>query len=93
MLHHGIHWPFMPKPRHTRKRGGRDRLYDFGVHFLLGAILGSVLGLGLWAFRLCQADSPRGGLQCIVYGAGAAGLVAGIARDEFWTRRRSRRTR
>lgn len=83
----------MPKPRITRKRSRRDRLYDFAVHFFLGAVLGSVLGLGLWAFRFCQSESPRGGIQCILSGAGAAGLVAGIARDEFWTRRRKPRSR
>jgi hypothetical protein len=93
MSHRGINWPFMPKPRITRKRDIRDRLFDFGIHFFYGAVLGSVLGLGIWAFRFCQSDSPRGGLLCIAYGAIVAGLVAGIARDEFWTRSRTHRTR
>lgn len=93
MPHRGVNWPFMPKPRITRKRDGRDRLAAFGIHYFFGAILGSVLGLGLWAFRFCQSDSPQGGLLCIVYGALLAGLAAGIARDEFWTRSRKPKTR
>ena len=93
MPNRGVHWPFMPKPRITRKRSWRDRLKDFGVHFFFGAILGSALGLGVWTFRFCQSDSPQGGLLCIAYGAIIAGLVAGIVRDEFWTRSRQPKTR
>ena len=88
MSHRGINWPFMPKPRITRKRDWHGRLCDFGVHFFFGAVLGSVIGLGAWAFRFCQADSDAGGLLCIAYGAALGGLLAGVARDELWSRSR-----
>jgi len=76
----------MPKPIKTKKRGGTDRLFAFAVHFFFGAILGSVFGLGFWAFHFSGSESARTGLLCIGGGALLCGLVAGIAKDEFWTR-------
>ena len=87
MPNRGILWPFMPKPRLTKKRGWRDRLRAFGIHFFFGAILGSVLGLAGWIFYFSGTDSARIGLRCLAGGAGLGGLVAGIARDEFWSGR------
>ncbi len=93
MNRHTSNWPLLPKPMKTRKRNGWDRIKDFGVHFFYGAVLGSVFGLGAWIFHLCHSEKPSGGLVCIAVGMGLSGLVAGIVRDEFWTRRRKPRSR
>lgn len=85
-------WPHMPKPIRTEKRTGRDRLAAFGVHFFFGAILGSVLGLGCWAYRFSDGKSGAAGLLCLAGGALLCGLVAGIARDECWSHLRKKQT-
>lgn len=83
----------MPKPMLTKKKIWLDRISAFGVHFFFGAVLGSAFGLGFWIFRFAEVESTALGLRCLAGGALAGGLLAGIARDEFWTRNRKRRTR
>ena len=61
-----------------------DRVFAFAVHFFFGAILGAVFGLGYWAYY-ADTDSAKAGIICIVGGALLAGIIAGIAKDDFWT--------
>ena len=88
MPHFVKNWPHMPKPIRTKKPDWTDRVSAFGVHFFFGAILGSVLGLGFWAFHFAETQTAAAGLRCIGGGALLCGTGAGIARDEFWTRQR-----
>lgn len=92
MSRHASNWPFMPKPNRESPPSWTDRLFAFGVNFYLGAILGALVGLGVWAFHFCRSDTPGTGLQCIAGGALLAGLVVGIARDKSG-RPRSKRHR
>ena len=85
MPHFVKNWPHMPKPIRTKKPDWRDRVAAFGVHFFFGAILGSAFGLALWAFLRAENMTAAGGVLCIGAGALLGGLVAGIAKDEFWT--------
>ena len=85
MPHFVKNWPHMPKPIRTKKPDWKDRVSAFGVHFFFGAILGSALGLGFWAYHFAEEKTATIGLLCIGGGALLAGIAAGIARDEFWT--------
>lgn len=57
----------------------------FIIHFVFGAALGTVIGLGLWAqLGGRNSTSSTVGVLCIGGGALACGLVAGFFEDRFW---------
>ncbi len=55
----------------------------FFVHFVFGAVLGGLLGTGIWAWAL-DGQSAIAGLLCIGGGALFLGLSAGFLGDRFW---------
>lgn len=66
-------------------KDGKIDWFAFWVHFFFGALLGGVVGLGVWSrpwFGLFSSGTA--GLICIGGGASLGGLIAGCARDEFW---------
>ena len=59
--------------------------WKFFTHFACGAVLGGVLGMGVWSRpELELFNSMKAGVVCISLGALLVGLAAGIADDEFW---------
>ena len=57
----------------------------FWVHFVFGAVLGAVIGLGIWSRPAVGLyDSGRAGLFCIGGGAMIGGLLAGFGGEDFW---------
>jgi hypothetical protein len=64
---------------------GKRDWFKFAVHFVCGAILGAVIGLGVWSRpQLNLGNSSLAGALCIGGGALIVGLAAAIATDEFW---------
>ena len=86
MPHFAQNWPSMPKPIRPPKRSWKNRLAAFGVHFLCGALLGATCGVGVWALLFSDLKTATVGGACLGGGALLGGIVAGIARAEFWDR-------
>lgn len=85
MPHYASNWPRLPKPVKPRQPKWTHRLGSFAVHFFFGSLLGSAAGVGVLALAFSAPRLARTAFLCIAGGALLGGLVAGIARDRFWT--------
>jgi len=54
------------------------------LHFVCGAVVGALVGLGLWVNDCGDGDSFCGGAFWIGGGAIVVGLLAGVFLDRFW---------